>query len=387
MLRWAAQRFADSVEQPGLVGIYDDLRQYLPLRRRMQFLQSWVLEHQVLGKRRRDEILRREGRVVPAMVNVSATYRCNLHCRGCYASAYDRRHEMTFEQFAWIVDQADALGVTFVGLLGGEPLLRKDLLPILEQHPRMAFRISTSGTLVDDEIVAFLRRSGNTVLFFSLEGLEQGTDDWRGKGVYRKVREAMDRLRVERVLFGFSAVLHAQNHELITSEVFLDEMRDAGARIGLFFPYGPVGGRQLFDFVLTDEEVARAYDRIRTLEPRYRMVFGMEDEPTCTAGTTVHITPEGNVEPCNGIQFHSANIFEKGLRGVLADPFYREIAACAAGCHRCVGIHHPEQLIQIVRKSGAKESNVRSLQSLCRYVDHRRRGGWPGPFPSKEATP
>lgn len=364
MLRWVAKSVSSRLSEPQLLGVYDDLVEYLPLRRRTQFLRAWVLNHLVRGRLARDK-------ASPNMLNVSPTYRCNLNCRGCYASAYDRSAEMTYRQFDGLVREARAVGVNFIGLLGGEPLLRKDLFPLLRRHADIAFRISTNGTLVDDDVVRFLKSSGNTVLFFSLEGLQSDTDSWRAPGVYRQIREAMDWLRSERVLFGFSAVVHAENRDVVLSDEFFSEMHQAGARIGLFFPYGPVGGRQLFDLVLSDSQAADCYARVQALKGRYPMALGFEDEPTCTAGRTLHITPDGNAEPCNGVQFHTVNVFDSGLRAALEDRFYREVADCAAQGHRCVGIHHPEQLLQIVKKSEARESNRRALARLCRYIEAR----------------
>lgn len=376
---------AANFSEPQFVEFFDELVRYLPFRRRNQFLHSWVTNYVVRSERSLCEVSGGNGRPAPRMLNVSPTHRCNLRCTGCYAADYVPNREMTAEQFDFIVREAKALGISFIGLLGGEPLLRRDLFPVILQHQNMAFRISTNGTLVNDQVVEFLQRSGNTVLFFSLEGLETETDAWRGKGVYGRLRAAMNRLRSERILFGFSALLHTGNHETVASDAFVGEMREAGARIGLFFPYGPAGVKPPFHLVLSEEDLSRIYARLRILEARYRMLFVMEDHVTpegapryfleqgCTAGSTVHITPEGDVEPCNAIQFHTANVFHGGLRRALDDAFYREVAACAS-CHSnsCVAIRHPEDVLSLVRRFGARQSNSNALASLCERVEWRR---------------
>jgi MoaA/NifB/PqqE/SkfB family radical SAM enzyme len=290
---------------------------------------------------------------------------------------------MTGKEVETIIQQAKNLGIYFIGFLGGEPLLRKDLLPIIEDHQDMAFRISTNGTVWDGAIVESLKRCGNAVTFFSLEGFEGETDAWRGVGVFQKIREAMSILKSERVLFGFSALLHNQNVADVVSERFLDSMQQAGCRFGLFFPYGPSNDNARYDLALTREEIKSAYTQLVALEDKYTMLLIKEGhlapaqsrkyflEQGCRAGVSVHITPEGYVEPCNGIQFFTENVFEKGLEQVFRSPFYNDISSCVQrnGKH-CVAILEPNEVIEIVKKHGAKGSHPRAFPTYTRYAEN-----------------
>ena len=49
-----------------------------------------------------------------------------------------------------------------VAPVGGEPFIRKDLFSLLKGiiHNRMRFSILSNGALIEDEIAAFLARSG-----------------------------------------------------------------------------------------------------------------------------------------------------------------------------------------------------------------------------------
>jgi MoaA/NifB/PqqE/SkfB family radical SAM enzyme len=290
---------------------------------------------------------------------------------------------MTRREVETIIEQAKKLGIYFIGILGGEPLLRKDLLQIIEDHPDMAFRLSTNGTVWDDAIVESLKRCGNVVTFFSLEGLEGETDAWRGAGVFQKIREAMSVLKRERVLFGFSALLHTRNVAEVVSERFLEAMQQAGCKFGLFFPYGPSNDNARYDLALTREEIKSAFAQLVALEDKYPLLLIKEGhcapaqsgkyflEQGCRAGVSVHITPEGYVEPCNGIQFYTENVFEKGLEQVFRSPFYNDISSCVQrnGKH-CIAMHEPKEIIEIVKKHGARGSHPRAFPTYARYAEN-----------------
>ena len=43
---------------------------------------------------------------------------------------------------------------------------------------------------IDEEIIEGLKKNGNVVTFFSIEGYEPDTDHWRGKGVFKSITES-----------------------------------------------------------------------------------------------------------------------------------------------------------------------------------------------------
>jgi MoaA/NifB/PqqE/SkfB family radical SAM enzyme len=251
---------------------------------------------------------------------------------------------------------------------------------MIQKHKDVAFRISTNGTILDQEILDALKGCGNLVVFLSLEGLEADTDAWRGPAVYGKILETMATLKRERILFGFSLLFHAKNFADTTSERFLDTMRDAGCKFGLYFPYGPIGDNARYDLALSEEQIQSIFAQLTALEDKYSMLLLKEGylapatsrnyllEQGCRAGVTIHITPEGNVEPCNGIQFYAVNVFEQGLEQVFQSPFYKDIYACAErkGKH-CVGMFSPQEVLEIVRRNNANNSHPRALDAYSEY--------------------
>ena len=69
--------------------------------------------------------------------------------------------------------------------------------------------------MIDEDFVKEVVRVGNITFAISVEGLEESTDERRGKGVFKKVMKAMDLLREHGCLFGFSATYTRKNTEEI----------------------------------------------------------------------------------------------------------------------------------------------------------------------------
>jgi MoaA/NifB/PqqE/SkfB family radical SAM enzyme len=354
-----------------------DVATVVPPHRLVQFTRSWVLNALVIGPRRRRRLEARLGVHLPGTLNVSPSQECNLTCRGCYAAGYRRGVRLGPEALERLLGEARSIGVRVIGILGGEPLLRRDLLPVLAQHREMAFRISTNGTLVDDEIIRFLSDCGHVVLFLSVEGLEAETDAWRGPGTFARVRESMCALRRARILFGFSALVHRHNLKLVISHRFLREMEQLGARLGIYFPYGPVGRNPDPDLVVEEEELHQAFEMLTERQASHRLFllkegfvrrgrpFGEQFNEGCNAGRSLHLTPEGYVEPCNAIQFHTHSIPESSLLEAVSAPFYRAIHESVRRDHgRCLAIREPQAILDLVNRHGARGSNGDSRRSL-----------------------
>jgi SynChlorMet cassette radical SAM/SPASM protein ScmF len=101
---------------------------------------------------------------------------CNLACRHCWQSARPTGQRpparVPVDVYLRIVDEAIPLGLGYVKISGGEPLLRTaDVLRLVEHtHARgVPTRIETNGTLIDDEVAATFRACGVCVSV-SLDG-------------------------------------------------------------------------------------------------------------------------------------------------------------------------------------------------------------------------
>jgi Predicted Fe-S oxidoreductases len=86
----------------------------------------------------------KEGLLVPPVMIISITTRCNLTCKGCYMHARKEnpRTEMRPDILTSVIDQAADLGVSILVIAGGEPLVRADeIIRIAQAHPTILFPV------------------------------------------------------------------------------------------------------------------------------------------------------------------------------------------------------------------------------------------------------
>ena len=157
--------------------------------------------------RRLREIAEEEGGHIPPFLIASITSQCNLHCKGCYARASgacaEELHEgeLTGAQWDDIFGQAEKLGISFILLAGGEPLMRRDVIESAGRHKKVIFPVFTNGTIMQEDCLTLFSENRNLLPVLSIEGGKEQTDARRGSGVYQRLRQAMGSLKKRSLLF------------------------------------------------------------------------------------------------------------------------------------------------------------------------------------------
>ena len=341
-----------------------------------KFVECFIINANFEGYARGREIERKYDCNVPWAILMDPTSACNLSCTGCWAAQYGSRHNLSYETLDSICRQGKELGIHFYIFSGGEPLVRKkDIIRLCEAHQDCYFFAFTNGTLVDDELCDDMLRVGNFALAFSIEGDEEATDMRRGKGTYRKVIEAMERMKAHRLLFGYSTCYHRYNTESVGSDAFVDDMIARGCRFAWNFTYMPVGKDARLDLIATPEQRAYMYRRIneiRATKPIFAMDFWNDGEYAdgCIAGGKryLHINAAGDVEPCAFIHYSNVNIHDVSLLDALRSPLfmaYRRRQPFNGNMLRpCPLLDNPEMLREMVKESGARSTDMEAPEDV-----------------------
>ncbi|MCX5713300.1 MAG: radical SAM protein, partial [Candidatus Omnitrophica bacterium] len=126
----------------------------------------------------------------PRNLDIEITSRCNLRCRYCYFfnnPAVEYR-DLPSDDWLKFFDELGTLGVMRVILAGGEPFIREDLSVLLEGivRNRIRFSLLSNGALIDDEIAAFMARTGRCeYVQVSVDGsCAEVHDSCRGQGSF-----------------------------------------------------------------------------------------------------------------------------------------------------------------------------------------------------------
>ena len=108
-------------------------------------------------------------------LRISITNRCNLNCLYCKKEGIpESNYEMTKEEILELIYQAKKFKVKKVKFSGGEPLIRKDLVEIIESIPKgMVKSISTNGILLNEGLIKKLYDAGLDEVVISLDSLKK----------------------------------------------------------------------------------------------------------------------------------------------------------------------------------------------------------------------
>lgn len=321
---------------------------------------------------------------------VDPTSKCNLHCEECWAGAYSKRDTLSFEEVDRIVTAGKELGIHFIAVSGGKPLLWPSLMDLCRKHPDVAFMAYTNGTRIDDAMAEALREVGSFSPAISLEGGRETTDARRGSGVFDRILEAMDHLREKRVTFGASLTITRRNCEEVFSDEFVDRLIEKGVLYGWAFHYIPIGRNPDYSLRITPEQRARLVRRVSTVrrsKPILIADFWNDGFIThgCIAGGRryFHIAADGTVEPCAFAHFSTDNIKEKSLKEILQSPLFRAFQKRQPLNHSmlrpCPIIDNPQMLREIIAESGAKPTHLGAdaiLQGTEAYESDRTAARW-----------
>ncbi|MCJ7611851.1 MAG: SynChlorMet cassette radical SAM/SPASM protein ScmE [Candidatus Aminicenantes bacterium] len=156
----------------------------------------------------------------PKTVDIDITDRCNLRCRYCYffSSSADVK-DLPQEEWLKFFEELNRCAVTAACLAGGEPFIRDDLKDILAGivRNRMRFSILSNGTLINDDIAAFIASTRRCdYVQVSIDGSIPIThDSFRGKGSFYKAVEGIRCLQRNKVAVAVRVTIHRQNvHDL-----------------------------------------------------------------------------------------------------------------------------------------------------------------------------
>lgn len=113
-------------------------------------------------------------------LEISADYRCNNRCVGCF-SVQEEGPSMSSEEAAATLLRGRRLGARFLWLGGGDPTMRADLFGIVRAARRLGYeriKIQTNGMrLADPAYATRLVEAGVTEVSFSIKGANAETHD------------------------------------------------------------------------------------------------------------------------------------------------------------------------------------------------------------------
>jgi len=294
------------------------------------WLSTLLRQKRMERRRRRAET---DDLMVPPVMIYSVTSRCNLHCKGCYAGCRSgtELHELPIERVKGLFGEASELGIGVIMIAGGEPLMRPEILWAASEHRDIIFPVFTNGLLLNGGSISYFKNHRNLIPVLSIEGNRHFTDARRGAGVYTQLIQNMERLNQSGVMFGMSITLTSQNFEEVTHPVWLDTQHKLGCNLFFLVEYVPQSQTDL-SLCLTKKQQEMLQPRLEQLRRKIPALFislpGDEKQyGGCLAAGRgfMHVSSEGNLEPCPFAPYSDLNIRNMSLMESLKSPFLKTI--------------------------------------------------------------
>lgn len=301
--------------------------------RESAFMLKFAAASRAASKKRR--IAEDNGEHIPPFLIASITSKCNLHCAGCYSRCNhattdaEPLKQLTSDEWLRIFDESDELGISFILLAGGEPMLRRDIIEAAGKKQNILFPIFTNGTFIDEKYYTLFNKCRNLIPIMSIEGDRELTDSRRGSGIYDQLLSNMEEFRKRGLIFGASVTVTTKNCRKVTSPEFLGGLSDRGCKAVIFVEYVPVTeeSRELAPTDAEREYLMGEIRRLREEHPEMVYIAFPGDEKGsggCVAAGRgfFHINSHGGAEPCPFSPYSDVNVRNTSLREAIHSPLF-----------------------------------------------------------------
>ena len=282
--------------------------------------------------------LEEEGLHVPGFLIASITSSCNLHCAGCYSRCNNATvdaapvEQLSREEWQRVFQEAEDLGISFIMLAGGEPLIRRDVVEAAGAMPNIIFPIFTNGTFIDERYFKLLDTCRNLVPVLSIEGGREITDARRGSGIYDLVTKNMAKFKEKGLIFGASITVTTENVGEVTSRDFVRKLADQGCKLVIYVEFVPVTEEAKYLAPGEQERavMARAIDALRADYDDMVLLSFPGDELAmggCMAAGRefFHINSHGGAEPCPFSPYSDSNVKQSSLKEAIRSRLFEQL--------------------------------------------------------------
>ena len=272
-------------------------------------------------------------------------HKCNLRCTHCYQDDYAA--ECSGEQLEALFYQYLAFCRAYgfrghINFTGGEPLLSKDLFPLLArcEENGVTFGILTNGTLLDSETAERLGSlKGLSFVQVSIDGTKETHDRVRGKGNFDRAFAGLRRLKQNGIQTMAAFTCHKGNYRELPAVI--RTVRRAGIDRFWADRLIPMGSSR--EDVLSAEEY-RTVIQCLTKEHHKKRRFSRTDVHLnrslqfleggscyyhCSAGTDLlTLFADGTLLPCRRLPLPIGNCLETDMLTLYRNsPLIRELQA------------------------------------------------------------
>lgn len=267
----------------------------------------------------------------PEYACIVLTTKCNGRCRMCKISSISPPKELSFQEMKKIVGDLATFGIKHIVLLGGEPLLYKNLWRLAKyiKKKNLTCGLITNGTLITEKNIRKLKENFvHTEI--SLDGSKKEINDQvRFSGSFEGATRAIGLFKKYKIPFSIRYTIQKDNARDIIGIIKLTEKQQLALLLSFveISGYGnaPAQKLQSIDINLfkkalnfiektKPEFLVNNWEALRFI---YQRLKGSTKKIICYSPFTwVPIFADGGVYPCSVIEENLGNILEDPIEKI-----------------------------------------------------------------------
>lgn len=278
---------------------------------------------------------------IPLVVSWNVTLKCNLKCLHCYINAAEKKlpDDLSTDAAKMLIHQIAEVSRPLLILSGGEPLLRADILELIQYGTERGLKMAmgSNGMLIDDKIARKLKEAGIKTVSISLDSsTSERHDEFRGvKGSWGHAIRAIKALRNNDILLQVNTTVTKQNYDEIDDIMTLVEALGV-ENFHLFFLVPTGRGVKIDDIspIMYENKIRGTFAKIArhklnvkpSCAPQFMRIAKQMGASTrhiqakmrgCIAGLYYcRIYPTGEVTPCPYLPIKLGNIRERSFKDI-----------------------------------------------------------------------
>ncbi|MDO9231327.1 MAG: radical SAM protein [bacterium] len=234
---------------------------------------------------------------VNSFINIAlrVTRNCNLHCVHCCES--EKIQELSLDVIKKIIDKLSGGGLNKICITGGEPLLRNDIVEIMQyaHNKKMLVTLSTNGFILNEEKLIEIKPYIDNIRF-SLHGTENIHNEIvQNKDGFKRVVESINIATKLGVPVSVVASIFVKNYSTMLDIAKICEKHKV-EKLYFFSLISrgrahPIYDKEYEPFI----NIKNSFDKISNIAQRESWNLGMNVIDWSLEGQCVLILPDGNV--------------------------------------------------------------------------------------------
>jgi MoaA/NifB/PqqE/SkfB family radical SAM enzyme len=283
---------------------------------------------------------------IPFSVVFALTYRCQCNCIHCSVGDYKKNeYELSDQEIKAAIDFINSWGPVKITFFGGEPLLRENLVGLVDYAAKKGIRVSldTNGLLLDEKLVIDLKNSGVANINISLDSsTEHIHDALRDKqGCFQSAIKAIQlcvKHKIPCLISTYASKRSVKESDLKKIIELAKKMGASGVKV--LFPILSGKWREADEEKLNSEEEEYVNSIMDPsfvyLEDALEMVKRNGKGCSALEKNLIYISPYGDIQPCPAIPITFGNIRDTNIREIVEQMYYHEFFRKYKSCQVCL---------------------------------------------------